>query len=162
MTLDEQQNYLADLQASVLTEFDRLHLHENLPWSDEPLDAGDVVWVDFDAIHQNNSSLIKKLRPAVIFQNKHTSEYSSVIMVIPISTAPRAAYDAFYPQITHNLTGTKVEGGLLVNAIQPVTKSAIVEREVYGDAYDYLHTLYPKILRALQKSISPVQHTKGA
>lgn len=68
----------------------------------------------------------------------------------------------FIRRLHITLTGTKVEGGLLVNAIQPVTKSAIVEREVYGDAYDYLHTLYPKILRALQKSISPVQHTKGA
>lgn len=154
---EEQVTYLKELQEDVIREFDRLLIYERMPWKDEPLHSGDVVWVDFDmgVDFSVESSRVQKLRPAVVFQNEVTSQYSNNIMVIPVTSSKRKLTDPHYPNITHKMTGTKVEGALMVNQLQPVGKNQIVEREAFGEKWDYKHKLYPEILRAFAGLVDP-------
>lgn len=154
---EEQVTYLKELQEDVIREFDKLLIYERMPWKDEPLHSGDVVWVDFDMGVDSSveSSRVQKLRPAVVFQNEVTSQYSNNIMVIPVTSNKRKLADPHYPNITHKMTGTKVEGALMVNQLQPVGKNQIIEREAFGESWDYKRKLYPAILRAFAGLVDP-------
>lgn len=139
-----------------ITEEEKAYRKEHLAWKDAPLHAGDIVWVDMDQL--NDRGALRKMRPAIVFQNEFTSKMSEVIMIMPITSSPKQIANPFAPNITAELTGSSIEGAIRVNQIQTVDKRLVVEREVRGLDYDYVSTLFPDILRSLKGFIDPTQY----
>jgi len=111
--------------------------------SHPPIRRGEIWWVSLDP---TQGSEIKKTRPCVVLTQDKLNELRRTVVVIPLSTSPKA-----YPPITVAVHCEDKKATAIIDQVRAVAKHRLKDK---------IHDLAPSELQAVSNALATILELK--